>query len=158
MPLTAEQLQQLNAFFEKPACRKGTTPLGKSVEIALYIGDNGPATLSKESGEPTIVDAEPKKADMSFWIPEETLRELISAKHNDVGEIGIDIAKAMIHEDPTRRMRAKVHIGLFDLVRKGYLSVIPLGGASFMKFLASKGLTGMGKIKSVIQRMKDERS
>ena len=60
----------------------------------------------------------------------------------------------MAHGDPTFRIKASVHIGAFDLLRNGYLGVLPLGGVTVMRFLSSKGLNGIGKIKDAIGRMR----
>jgi len=96
----------------------------------------------------------PKKADMTFHVPERALHELTATTTEDIGEIGIAILKLMAHSEPQMRVTAKVHIGLFDLLRNGYLGVLPLGGVPVTKFLASKGFNGVGKIKDAISRLR----
>jgi hypothetical protein len=73
----------------------------------------------------------------------------------DVGEVGVALLQLLIHEDPARRMQAKVHIGPLDLFWKGYWGILPLGGPTVMKFLASKGMTNLSKIKEGIARFRD---
>ena len=129
-------------------------PLKKGTEIAVHLAGEGPATLVREASGPKVLATPPSNPDMTFHLSRLGLEELIKTETEDVGEIGVAILKLMAHEDPGYRLQAKVHIGPFDLLRKGYLGVIPLGGATVMKFLASKGITSIGKIKDAIQRMK----
>ena len=60
----------------------------------------------------------------------------------------------MAHKDQEFRVLAKVHIGPFKLLRNGYFSILPLGGATVMKYLGAKGFGNIGKIKDAIARMR----
>jgi hypothetical protein len=147
-------VQQLNEFFFRPVCKKGTEPLRKGVEIALFIDGEGPATLTRTATGAEVKPDAPKKPDMTFHVSQAAIGELLATHTEDVGEIGVAILKLMASKDASRRVQAKVHIGAFDLLRNGYLGVLPLGGATVMKFLASHGLTGVGKIKDAIGRLR----
>ena len=48
-----------------------------------------------------------------------------------------------------------VFVGPFDFLTHGYLGILPLGGATVMKFLASKGFTGISKIRDAISKLRD---
>ena len=60
----------------------------------------------------------------------------------------------MLSQEESLRLKAKVHIGSFQLLRNGYLGILPLGGVTVMKFLASKGFSSIGKIKDAISNLK----
>jgi hypothetical protein len=144
----------LDEFFDRPVAQKATAPLKRGIEIALRIKDGGTFTLTKK--DKTLVEPRtPTKPDMTFDIPLASLESLCAESTEDIGEIGVAILKLMANSDPALRVTAKVHIGAFDLFRHGYLGVLPLGGSTVMKFLASKGLTGIGKIKEGISKLKD---
>lgn len=147
-------LTELKSFFDRDVCQRATHPLRDGIEIAVFIGDSDPVTLGKLNGRTAVTVDVPAKPDMSFWTSEKGIRELIATETSDIGEIGVAILKLMAHSDPEFRLKAKVHIGLFDLLRNGYLSVLPLGGSTVMKFLGTKGFGSMGKIKDAISRMR----
>lgn len=150
-----ENFEKVRTLFDKDVCQQGTNPLKGSAQIAIYLDDAGPVLLTKRDGKAIVLKEAPSKADMTFWITSQGLDYLRSQPAGDVGEVGVAILQLMASDDPKLKMRAKVHIGLFDLVLKGYLGVIPLGGPTVMKFLASKGFTGMGKIKDAISKFKE---
>lgn len=149
-----DSLKKLAELFARPVCRKGTEPLRRGVELAVFLDGAGPASLTRSSEGMEVRPIAPKKPDMTFHVPKEALNQLLKAPTEDVGEIGVEILKLMANADATYRIQAKVHIGPFDLLRNGYLGIIPLGGATVMKFLSSKGLTSIGKIKDALGRMR----
>lgn len=149
--VSADRLKEL---FARSVCRKATGPLRKGIELAVHLNGEGPVTLTKTAEGLDVLSKAPAKPDMTFHVPEKALLELLGTQTEDVGEIGVAILKLMAHGDPAYRIQAKVHIGPFDLLRNGYLGVLPLGGATVMKFLSTKGLTGVGKIKDAIGRLR----
>lgn len=146
--------EKLKLLFQKEVVQRATKPLRTGVEIAVYIDGNGPVTLKKTADSLLAEDRVPQSADMSFWVTTQALQELLKQESSDIGEVGVSILKLMAHSDPQLKMKAKVHIGAFNLMRNGYLLVLPLGGGTVMKFLASKGLTNLSKIKDAISSLK----
>lgn len=146
---------KLKAFFHRDVVQKGTNPLRSGIEIALYLDGNGPVTLVKEKNEVVPKDKAPQAPDMTFWVTSAGLEQLLKNDSSDVGDIGVEILKLMANQDPDLKMKAKVHIGAFTLLRNGYMMVLPLGGSTVMKFLATKGLSSVGKIKDAISSLKD---
>ena len=134
---------------------KGTAPLRDGIEIALILADGTKATISRRAGTTHVTAGAPPRPDMTFTLGAKSVEPLLAIQSDDVGEIGVEILKLLAHEDPDYRLKAKVHIGPFDLFRHGYLNVLPLGGPTVMKFLASKGFTGLGKIKDAISSLRD---
>ena len=145
---------KLQEFFARPVAIKGTSPLSADAEVLLTVNGQ-PFTLTRKGKKTAVTEGAPAKPDMSFEVPTKALEALVDTHTEEVGEIGIAIASHLIHPNPDLRITVKVHIGLLSLIRKGYLSVLPLGGASFMKYLATKGLTSMSKIRETISKMKD---
>lgn len=148
-----EAFAELKRFFEKPACQKATAPLRDGAAVCVVVAGTR-LGLMRRDGKMEVTEVAPKKADMTFELPIESLGELADNPSEDIGELGIAILQLMAHSDPTRRMSAKVHIGPFDLLARGYLAVLPLGGGTVMKYLASKGFTGISKIREGISRMR----
>lgn len=152
----SKEFEALKKFFGREVCQKATKPLSTGAEMAVEIGD-AHCTLRREKEALIVVNSPCAKPDLSFNLSLEALRALDAEPTEDVGEMGVVLLKQMVNATPEMRMGAKVHIGVFDLLRKGYLSVLPLGGPAVMKFMASKGLTSMGKIKEAVQKMKADK-
>jgi len=152
--ISESRFQVLKDLFARPVCQRATQPLRDGTEIAVFIDEEGPATLQKLGGAFEAVAHAPRKPDMTFVVPNRALDQLAATTTEDIGEIGVEILKLMASPEAELRITAKVHIGLFDILRHGYLSVLPLGGASVMKFLGSKGFGGIGKIKDAISRLR----
>ncbi len=143
----------LQRFFKKPACQKATAPLREGASVCVVVSGER-LGLIRRDGKMEVTESAPEKADMTFELPIESLRELADNPTEDIGELGIALLQLMAHSDPARRMGAKVHIGPFELLTRGYLGVLPLGGGTVMKYLASKGFTGISKIREGISRMR----
>lgn len=156
-PLSENDLARLNALFARPVAVRGMSPLKDSAVIALYVDDRGPATLGKRGKEPYIAANAPEKPDFTFRVSAGALERLEALETDDLGEVGVAIAKLIASGDASTRVRAAVHVGPFDLFLKGYLGIFSLGGATLMRHLASTGLTSLGKIKEAISRMKEDR-
>ena len=146
--------QLLIDFFSSEICQKATRPLKNGIEIGVYIDGSEPLTLTKQKGTITLVHQPPQKADMSFWIGKQGVKTLVSTQTEDIGEIGVAIIKLMLSSDPETRLRSQVHIGTLQLITHGYLGVLPLGGPTVMKFLASKGFSNISKIKEAISQLR----
>lgn len=155
MPKIPEiDFENLKKLFSKVPSQTATKPLREGIEIAVYINESGPVTLSKSAGRAVVTNLPPIKPDMTFWATSEGVKELAELETDEIGEIGIAICKQLLSKESNKILKAKVHIGTFDLLRNGYLGVIPLGGTALMKFLGSQGLGGIGKIKDAIAKFR----
>lgn len=150
-------LETLAAYFERDVCQRATKPLRVGVTIALYVGEEGPFSLERFKDGTRVTAQKPENPDMTFRVPPKGLERLAEYSSDDIGEIGVHILKLMADPDPNVRIQPKVHIGLFEFLRNGYLGILPLGGTAVMKFLATKGLTSLGKIKDAIARLRETR-
>ncbi len=153
----SERFEALEHFFLREVCQKATKPLRVGTEMSVKVDENEHYTLRREKEGLKVLSTPCKTPDLSFTLTLETLKKLNAAKTEDVGEMGVELLKLLAQNDPTVKMHAKVHIGLFDLLTKGYLGVLPLGGPAVMKFLGAKGLTNMGKIKEAISRLRTDK-
>lgn len=148
------EFELLRDFFSREVSQKGTKPLKNGIEIEIHISDCRPLTLTKQSGKVSLIEGQSSSPDMTFWIGKRGIHQLVSVQTEDIGEVGVAIIKLMISQDPELQLKSKVHIGTLQLVTHGYLGVLPLGGSTVMKFLASKGFSSIGKIKEAISQLR----
>lgn len=150
----ATPFELLKTVFDRDVCQRATKPLRQGVEIAVRFAEGGTATLSKIGSRLETEDRTPAQPDMTFDVSLRALEALAKSETTDIGEIGVEILKLMAHSDDQVRIRARVHIGAFGLLTHGYLGVLPLGGPAVMKFLGTKGLTNIGKIKEALSKLR----
>lgn len=145
----------LTTFFRRDVCKRATAPLKAGVEIGVSVEGAPALTLTRTKQGFEVLERQPNKPDMTFSIPLSSLEALCQNPSEDVGEIGIAIIQLMAHSDPEKRMGVKVHAGMLDLLWKGYLNVLPLGGSAVMKQLGTMGFSSLGKIKDGISKMRE---
>lgn len=148
-----QEEKRLHDLVSRSVFQAGMRPIKDGRTIAIEL-PSGTVSLVKADGAPSIESMAPSKPDLTFVIPELALQHLESVKSDSIGDVGIEIAKLLLDSDPKRRMQTKVHIGVFDMVRFGYLGVLPLGGPAFMKFLTTQGFGSMSKIRSVLSKLR----
>jgi hypothetical protein len=85
-----------------------------------------------------------------FHVSPDAVQTLINSETDDIGELGIAVAKMYLAGE----IKIKVHGSMISLLTNGYLGVIKSGGLSFARFLGSHGISGLGKIKDVIQKFR----
>jgi hypothetical protein len=146
-----QAFEELKDFFEnRSVCRQAADSLRSRVEIGIVINDSLNCAFFKEGENPRFEAREAKKPDVVFYMKPEAVKSLIENKSDDIGEIGITVAKNYL----AGSIHIKVKGSMIGLLTNGYLGVIKSGGMSFAKFLASHGVTGLGKIKDVIQSLR----
>ena len=150
----ADHLSALQNWVCRDVFKRGMSPLSSKIKIRIDIGEHS-FTLTKTDAGQNIVSRVPVNPDISFFIPESSFQTLIENRSEEVATVGISILKHLIEPNPNLRAYIKVHLGLFDLMRLGYLSVLPLGGPTMVKFLASQGINGIGKLKEVISKLRN---
>jgi hypothetical protein len=152
--MTDQQVfEQLKDFFEnRTACRLASEPLGKNVEIGIVINDKTECAFFKKDGVPKFEMRPAKSPDVIFYLGPDAVAPIVNSETDDVGELGIVIAKQYL----AGTVKMKVKGSMFSLLTNGYLGVIKAGGMSFAKFLGSHGLSGLGKIKDFIGTMRSK--
>lgn len=146
--------EQLQAFFDRAPCREAVGPLRTGAQIRIKTFQNEILTLKKEKGGVIISSGEPADPDLTVLLGEKSVDAVMAISASDVGDVGVEILRLMAHGDPAVKIRCKVHVGLFGFLRNGYLGILPLGGMKVTQFLASKGLSGIGKIKAAIDSLR----
>lgn len=148
---TEASFAKLKDFFEnRPVAREAAQPLKKDVEIGIIIDGQIECAFFKELDIPRFERRPAKKPDAIFSITAQGVDQLVATQSEDIGELGITILKAYAH----KQVHIKVTGPLLNFVTRGYLGVISKGGITFSKYLASKGLTSLGKIKTVISELR----
>lgn len=146
--------EKLKLYFDREICQRATAPLKNGIQVAVIV-DHHHWSLVKDDGKTGLVATAAFHPDFTFSTTSLGIEELMKVTANDIGEIGLGILKLIAESDPEKRMEVKVHIGAFDLFRNGYLGVLPLGGPTVMKFLATKGFSNIGKIKEKLSQMRN---
>lgn len=143
--------EQLRDFFEnRPASKVAADSLSDGVEIQIEINGSLTSAFSKKLDKPALEMRSAISPDFIFQINSNAIQQLVDHKGDDIGEIGIILAKAYL----AKNIRIKFVGTVWNVLTKGYLGVIKSGGPSFLKFLASHGLSGISKIKEFLTHLK----
>ncbi len=146
-----QAFEELKDFFEnRPVCRQAADSLRSNVEIGIVINDSLNCAFFKVGEAPRFEAREAKNPDVVFYMKPESVKNLVENKSDDIGEIGITVVKNYL----AGSIHIKVKGSMMSLLTNGYIGVIKSGGMSFAKFLANHGVTGLGKIKDVIQSLR----
>ena len=145
--------EQIQAFFDRDICLRASKPLKEGVVFFLEA-DKSPYAVTKHKGRLVVSQGKPTDPEMTFTLPLKALQRLEATTTDDIGEMGVEVLKLVLSPDPDEKISSKVHIGPIELFLRGYLSVLPLGGPTVMKYLASKGFASFGKVKDAISRMR----
>lgn len=150
-------LEKLKSLCARPVFQAGTAPLKKGVEMAVHIDGGQAVTLARTDEGAVVLERIPASPDLTLLLPSSAIETLSQTATEDVGELGVEILKLMSHAERDKKIHVKVHIGLLEFVFHGYLGILPLGGPTVMKFLASKGFTSIGKIREAIANLRSQR-
>src|SRR5262249_34748195 len=110
----------------------------------------------KEGGQNKLYERETQKADLHFTIPKAAADELVTKSFDGVGKVGLFIFEKITAADPAQKIKVKLNTGFLSLLTGGYMGVLTSGGADVAKFLASRGLGSLGKLKETISRLRGE--
>ena len=148
---------EMQRFFEtNDLAKKAADSIKDGREIAVIITDTGtsfPYTFSKSGGQNVFKETAASRPDVTFTIPVASGREITETSFTSVGQVGLRIFEKIISPDPAQKIHVKIHTGFLSLLTGGYLGVLTSGGSEVAKFLASKGLGSMSKVKDTISKM-----
>jgi hypothetical protein len=108
--------------------------------------------FTKVDGKNQIKSGKAISPQLEFVIPRLAAETILNSPVQKIGEIGIEICKLIVTQDPASRIQVRFKCGFFTLFSMGYLGVLKTGGAELASFLASKGLGGMDAIKKVLSK------
>ncbi len=155
-PLSSELSTQLKTFFEtSPLARDAAQSLrdGRQIEIQL-LNSGEKFTFEKIKGAPRFTNSPAAKADITFKIPDSVAQELATKAFPSVGQVGLFLFDSITSSDIAKKTQVSLHCGALSLVTGGYFGILTSGGAEVAKYLATKGLGNLGKIKDAIARMR----
>jgi hypothetical protein len=154
LAMPAQGYALLSQFFQRALCAQATAPLKQGVEMAVSVDGDSEYTLQKTANGLVLLESTATNPHLSFKITPAALSALSEETFNDVGELGIALVKLIVSTEPEKRLDMKVHLGPMDLFLNGYFSVLALGGPGFMKFLATKGFSGIAQVKEALSRFR----
>lgn len=154
-------LSKLKIFFEQGnIAQQAARSIRNGRKISLKIGLHDGATqnylFKKENSQNIIEIHTDEQTDLTFYIPENSLNDLLEQKFNNVGEAGVYFFEKMISNDSRKKIKVSLHIGILSFITGGYLGVLTAGGSQVAKFLASRGLSSLSRIKETISRFRSE--
>ena len=152
-------LDRFNVYFTREVAEKAAKSLSSGAEIEFQILDTDgkpveTLTFTRSGGKNVMVAGAAKDPQVTFQMPTQGADDILSDPTEDIGAIGVGIAKLIVSSDSTRRVSIKLNAGFLTLFGKGYFGVLTSGGTAFASFLASRGLNGTGAIKAAVKKMK----
>lgn len=160
MNMEDQVLNRLEDYFSRPVALRAGEPLGKKAQIELAIQSHEASTpmryvFSREGNRNRIV---PKtvnhQPDLTFGLSPQALDRILDDPSEDIGQIGVNIAKLIFSSNDDEKVSMQLHSGVLTLLKNGYFGVITSGGKSFSAFLAQRGFNGISAIRSAIGRLK----
>ncbi len=152
-------LPELKKFFEEnPLAIAAASSIknGRKIEIIVVQEKiKTEYTFRKDSGKNVLEKGKPSEADVTFTMPVAAISEIVSTQFSSVGQVGLRIFEKMLSSDEKQKVKAKLNCGILSLMTGGYLGVLTAGGGDVAKFLATKGLGNLGKLKDTISKMKN---
>ena len=154
---------RFSSYFASDVAVSAAKSIGNGAEIEFQI--NGPAgqiaetfTFTKKDGKNTVLAGPARDPQLLFTLNEPAAAGILDFKSDNIGEIGVHIAKMVFNSKTKPDADAKLGIhfkaGFLALFNKGYFGVLKTGGGQFASFLASNGLNGISAIKSVLSKKK----
>ena len=146
--------QRFDQYFKRSIAQEASDPLTSGAQMEFQVGDET-FTFKKEGQETVVTPGTSPSPQLKFQLTSSAADKILDNPSEDIGEIGVTIAKLIVSKDPNEQIRMNLNSGFLTLWNKGYLGVLKKGGSSFTAFLASKGMGGMGALKAAIKKMKD---
>jgi hypothetical protein len=154
---TESLTERFSSYFNREVAQQAAKSIGNGAEIEFRISNSGEApsetfTFTKKAGKNTVVSGVAEDPQLIFTMTPQAAQEILDFQSDEIGPIGVQIAKLVVSTDANRRVSIQFKAGFFTLFSKGYLGVVTAGGSQFASFLASRGLNGISAIKSVLKK------
>jgi hypothetical protein len=148
---------RFSQYFSRDVAERAARSIANGAEMLFEIADSSGAiiesfTFTRSSRHNQVIAGPAQDPQISFRLTPAAAEEILSNASDDIGEIGIQIAKLAISSDANRRVSVRFRAGFLSLFGKGYFGVLAAGGSAFASFLASRGLGGMGAIKAALKK------
>lgn len=150
---------ELKPFFEEnPLAVRAAHSIRDGHEITLNVrridGSLLAFTFAKQGGRNVLREGRSESPDLTFTMAEAAARSLVTGHYETVGQVGLHIFEKMLSNNPEDKIRAAINAGFLRLMTGGYLGVLTAGGGDVAKFLATRGLGNVGKLKDAINRLR----
>jgi hypothetical protein len=152
--------ERFAAYFSREVAERAAASLanGAQIQFRVVSPEDGATPESfvfgRAAGKNTLATGEARDPQISFTLTPAAAEEILADTREDVGALGVSIAKLILSADANRRVGFKVHCGFFALFTQGYFGVVKTGGGAFASYLASKGLSGVAGIKAALKKLK----
>lgn len=152
----AERFQE---YFSRDVAMKAAGSLSDGAEMEFRIESTSASpevfTFRRDSGKNAIEPGPAKSAQVVFELTPGAADSILGTPStSDIGAIGVGIARLILSQDPSQKVRFRLNAGILSLLTKGYFGVVAAGGSGFASFLASKGLGGIGALKNAVKKFK----
>ena len=147
---------EIKAFFASGLAEKATKGLSRNALIQVNM--DGDVFFYRRSGGfgEFSRDAGGQEPDLQINISKALVLQVLAAARvpgASVAGIGLLLFPALFGDKERReRMELLIRASLFQLMRKGYFSVLMAGGPEVMGYLGRKGFGSMRKIKGALER------
>lgn len=148
-PIYAERFSQ---YFDREVAQKAAKSISNGAEMEFQVASES-FTFTKEGGKNVIKASPARDPQLVFTLTPGAADAILADTSEDIGAIGVLIAKMIVAQDANKKVTVKFKTGFLSLFSKGYFGVLTAGGGQFASFLASKGLNGMGAIKDALKKM-----
>lgn len=140
-------------YFQRPIAQEAASSLSDGIQVEIRV-DTEIFVLTRKNGSNTVETGASMSPDLVFSLTPAAAEKVLTGPSENIGEIGVHIARLVFSQDPAERIAFHIRAGFLTLFSRGYFGVIPKGGTAFAGFLASKGLSGMSAIKAAIKNAK----
>lgn len=146
--------EKLQLFFERSICQQTATHLKDGVEICLELKNSPPFLLKKTGNKLELLKASCHQPDMTFFLGKEIPSLLSAIPSETPSEIGISLLDMVLSNKEDGKIRLKIHIDSFAMIRKGYFRILASGGTPLMNYLGKFGLGSFSQIKTIISQLR----
>ena len=151
-------LNEIKTFFEdSPLAQRAAESIRNGREIGLTVKTGAHIeayTFVKDGGRNVIRQGAPLSPDVVFTLPEAALKDLLTRNFNTIGQVGLHIFEKILSNDPNQKVQISLKANILSLVTGGYFGVLTAGGSEVAKFLATKGLGSMSKLRDAISKLR----
>lgn len=151
---SVSDLEKLQHFFERSICQQTGSYLKEGVEIRLELPDAPSLSLKKTATKLELLTEIPRQPDMTFYLGKEIPRLLSGLTFEKPAEIGLSLLDMVLSNEEDTKIRIKIHIDSFGMIRNGYFRVLASGGSPLMNRLGKFGLGNFSKIKTIISQLR----
>jgi hypothetical protein len=147
---------RLDHFLSSPLALRASHGLSDRAGIALHVGGES-FFFQREKGEKTLKRVEAVKPDLQFWVPDGSMRHLLSLADlpdTGIGSMGVAIFECMFTSAEERKIKFQLHTGVLDLWAKGYFSILKAGGPEVASYLARFGFDSLSRVKEALHKLR----